>query len=474
MRESGGGVEPSRRGEGTSGRGRVAVLGAGITGLTAAWTLQRAGHDVVVFDASRRSGGAIGTFREGEWLHETGPNALMENSPEVSALIEEIGLAKQRVYAAPEAKKRYVICNQEIRPMPASPWEFATTDLFSWEAKWRLLGEPWRKRAPADLEESVAEFVIRRLGPEFLDYAVNPFVGGVYAGDPTRLSVKHGFPKLWQLEQEHGSLVRGAIARKDMSGGPAGRMFSFRGGLQELPRTMEHLLAGAVRRGTRVRGVRWLRGEWEVEFETAGVVLKRTFAAVISALPPDALAGIAFGGFTRANELTELARIEHAPVASVFTGWRRDAVAHPLDGFGVLVPEVERGRVLGTLFSSTIFPRRAPDGHVALTTFVGGTRQPELAALSEPALVELVTEALQELVGARGQPEFVHVKQWPRAIPQYTLGYERYLEICAEAEKAAPGLFIGGNGRDGISLSNCIQSGRRLAAATQERLRSGA
>ncbi len=448
---------------GGNARTTVAVIGAGITGLTAAWTLRREGLDVVVFEAAPRGGGAIGSFRVGEWLHETGPNALMENSAEVPALIEEIGLAKQRVYASPAAKKRYVVRDDVMHAMPGSPVAFALTDLFSWKAKLKLLGEPWRRRASADEEESVAQFVNRRLGREFLDYAVNPFVGGVYAGDPARLSVKHGFPKLWKLEQEHGSLIRGAIARRNASGGPAGRMFSFAGGLQELPRTMEHLLAGAVRRGTRVRAVRRTGAAWEVEFKTAGVVLKEKFAAVICALPPDGLAKIAFEGFAHAAELKEWSRIEHAPVASVFTGWRREAVAHPLDGFGVLVPEVERGNVLGTLFSSTIFPRRAPDGHVALTTFVGGVRQPELAGLSEEELCDLVADELRLLVGARGRPEYVHVARWPRAIPQYTLGYGRYLEICAKAEKAAPGLLIGGNGRDGISLSNCIASGRRLA-----------
>ncbi len=452
---------------GRESRPAIAVIGGGITGLTAAWTLRQAGQAVVVFEAAGRVGGAIGSHRVGDWLHETGPNAMMENAPEVSALIEEVGLGKQRVYASPAAKKRYVVRDDVMMAMPASPVGFAATGLFSWKAKLGLLGEPFRAKAAPEAEESVAEFVRRRLGDEFLDYAVNPFVGGVYAGDPTRLSVKHGFPKLWKLEQEHGSLIRGAIARKNTSGGPTGRMFSFRGGLQELPRTMEHLLGGAVRRGVRVRAVRRLREEWEVEFEIAGVVLKETFAAVVCALPPEGLAAIAFEGVAAARELKELARIEHAPVASVFTGWRREAVEHPLDGFGVLVPEVERGQVLGALFSSTIFPRRAPDGHVALTTFVGGVRQPELAGLSEQALEELVRTELRKRVGARGAPEFVHVKRWRRAIPQYTLGYGRYLEICAEAEKAAPGLFIGGNGRDGISLSNCIASGRRLAMAAE-------
>jgi oxygen-dependent protoporphyrinogen oxidase len=157
--------------------------------------------------------------------------------------------------------------------------------------------------------------------------------------------------------------------------------------------------------------------------------------------------------------------IEQPPVASIFTGYRREDVAHPLDGFGLLAPSVERRRILGTLFSSTLFPGRAPAGHVAMTTFVGGARGPELAGLGDRELLDLVQAELEDLLGVRGAPAFVNIKRWPRAIPQYNLGFERFTVACAAVEAAAPGLFIGGNCRDGISLSYCMASGRRLAGA---------
>ncbi len=449
----------------------VAVLGGGITGLTAAWTLRQAGVNVAVFEAGPRVGGAINTFTSDGWMHELGPNSMLESSADVRTLIAELGLDRQVLYAAPEASKRYIVREGGPVAMPASPFSFLGTPLFSWQAKANLLGEPFRRRAPAAAEESVAEFVTRRLGSEFLDYAVNPFVGGVYAGDPRKLSVKFGFPKLWALEQEHGSLIRGAIKRRNPSGGPKGRMFSFAGGLQVLPSTMEHLLAGAVRRQHAVRGVRRSGTGWEVEYETSGRVTRETFAAVVCALPPDALAAIPFDCGTAGAALRELGRIEFAPVASVFTGYKRAAVAHPLDGFGVLVPEVERGRILGTLFSSSLFSGRAPDGHVGLTSFVGGMRQPELLERDDAELESLVQEDLERLLGVSDEPVFVHIRRWSRAIPQYTLGYGRNLDLCAAAEREAPGLFIGGNGRDGISLANCIGSGRRLAAAVLQAAR---
>jgi oxygen-dependent protoporphyrinogen oxidase len=449
---------------------RIAVLGAGLTGLTAAWHLQRAGLDPVVFDRAARAGGAIGAVRREGWLHELGPNSLLEGSAEVATFIDALGLGPRRLYAGPEAKQRYIVRDGRLVAMPASPWAFATTTLFSWRAKLALLGEPWRRRSPADAEESVAEFVVRRLGREFLDYAINPFVGGVYAGDPVRLSVRHAFPKLHALEQEHGSLIRGALARRNTSGGPKGRIFSFPDGLEELPLTLARALGGALRLNHRVLSVGRTADGWRIEGEAAGVRSAETFAAVVCALPAGALAGLTFENVPGGERLALLREIEHPPVASVFTGYRRDQVAHALDGFGVLVPQVEHRRMLGTLFSSTLFPGRAPAGHVGLTTFVGGMRDPQLTQLDDPALLRVVQGELEHFFGAKGPPVYTHVQRWPRAIPQYTLGYQRFKDAVDAVQAAAPGLLIGGNARDGISLANCIESGRRLADAVAQQV----
>jgi oxygen-dependent protoporphyrinogen oxidase len=440
---------------------RIAVLGGGITGLAAAWQLQRAGFAPVVFERAERAGGAIGTLRTDGWLHELGPNSLLEGAPEVPAFITDIGLGDRRLYASPAAQRRYIVRGGRLRAMPASPAAFITTNLFSWGAKLGLLGEPWRPRAPADSEESVADFVVRRLGREFLDYAVNPFVGGVYAGDPARLSVRHAFPKLHALEQEHGSLIRGALKRRNTSGGPAGRMFSFPEGLGEIPAALARALGPALRLGHAVRAARRQAAGWEVEFTARGQHATETFSAVVCALPADALASLDFAGL--APSLQQLREIEHPPVCSIFTGYRREAVRHPLDGFGLLVPAVEHRPWLGTLFSSTLFPGRAPDGCVGLTSFVGGMRDPALTSRDDAALVDLVHAELGQILGVHAAPVFTHVQRWPRAIPQYALGYQRFQDAIIAAEAAAPGLFIGGNCRDGISLANCIASAGRLA-----------
>jgi oxygen-dependent protoporphyrinogen oxidase len=451
-------------------RFRVAVLGGGLTGLTAAWHLQRAGFSPVVFEKSTRVGGAVGATRSNGWLHEHGPNSMLEGSPGISAFIEDIGLGPRRIFAAPEARQRYIVRGGKLVAMPGSPWGFATTPLFSWRAKLAVLGEPWRPRGTEDPQESVADFVVRRLGREFLDYAINPFVGGVYAGDPTKLSVRHAFPKLHALEQKHGSLIRGALKRRNASGGPKGRMFSFPNGLSEVPEAIARTLGDAVCVQTEVQAVRRTEGGWELECKNAEGGYMEPFAAVVCALPADALSSLTIHGVRNVGELTQLRQIDHPPVASVFTGYRREDVRHPLDGFGALVPQVERRSILGTLFSSTLFPDRAPEGHVALTTFVGGMRQPDLVALDDDALLRLVQKELSGLVDVSSPAVFTRVQRWPRAIPQYAIGYERFKNIMADNEAAAPGLFIGGNARDGISLANCIESGRRLAENTQRYL----
>ena len=442
---------------------RVAVVGGGVTGLTAATELLRAGVGVTVFERAGRPGGVVSAVREDGWLRELGPNSLLEGAAEVAEFIDRLGLGPRRLYAAPEAKRRYIVRGGRPVALPGSPLGFVTTPLFSLPAKLRLLGEPWRPRGRPDIEETVADFVTRRLGPEFLDYAINPFVAGVYAGDPRRLSVAQAFPRLFTLEQEHGSLIRGALARRNASGGPKGRIFSFPEGLGEIATAAAARLGGALRLNHHVREVARADAGWRLRIEAAGREETVEFDAVVCALPADALAALPISGVPGADGLAVLREIAHPPVVSVFTGYRREQVAHALDGFGVLMPEVERGKILGTLFSSTLFPGRAPEGHVALTTFVGGMRAPELAARDDDSLRDLVAEELGRLLGVRGEPVVFHAQRWPRAIPQYAPGYARFKEAMSAVERGAPGIFIGGNCRDGISLANCIAAGRRLA-----------
>lgn len=445
---------------------RVAIIGGGITGLTAAYLLGKEGVSVSLYDDRDRPGGVIRTTASGGFLAEHGPNSILLTSPSIMELIRDAGLEGRVRAPGKVARNRFIVRGKKPLRLPLSPGEFLTTPLFSLRAKLRLLREPFIRRAPADAEESLGEFVRRRIGREFLEYAVNPFVAGVYAGDPERLSVRHSFPKLHELEQRYGSLIRGQLlgARERKQRAEKGKneagIISFDGGLQVLTDALASALGPALKTGTVVRSLRRTDGRWEVVPETGEAI--SDFDAVLYAGSAHALASMSVGN-GRVADFSSLAAIRYPPVSSLVLGFRREHVDHPLDGFGVLVPEAEPFAILGALFSSSLFPGRAPEGHVAITCFLGGTRRPETASGQTGELVETALRDLRMLLGVRGEPTFVHRAFYGRAIPQYDVGYGRHLEAMARAERDLPGLFIAGNFRDGVSLGNSIVSGREAA-----------
>ncbi len=444
----------------------IAILGAGITGLTAAHRLAVQGHKVRVFEQSGRTGGAIGTEQCEGWLIERGPNSLLEGDPALASLIRELDLADERISANPSAKKRFIVRAGRALAVPLSPPALLSTKLFSFGAKLRLFREIFTRRRERTADVSLAAFVRSHFGQEFVDYALNPFVSGVYAGDPAKLSTRHTFPVLWQLEQTHGSILRGqmqkARARK-ARGEPTPGIISFRRGLQTLPDTLAaRLPAGSLSLNASVERL-VPQARWRVLWHDGSAKHTEEFDTVLSALPASGLAALRVGPADD-RPLAGLERIEHPPVTSLFLGYRREQITHPLDGFGVLVPACEQRSVLGILFSSTLFAGRAPAGHVALTVMIGGTRQPDLAKLPPAALLKHIQPDLAALLGVSGQPTFLRHTFWPRAIPQYNLGYAQNLEAMAACERTYPGLLIGGQARDGIAVPACIAAGEKLAA----------
>ncbi|HXP62383.1 MAG TPA: protoporphyrinogen oxidase [Dongiaceae bacterium] len=455
----------------------VAIIGGGITGLTAGFCLQRKGLPVTVYEASQRVGGVIESVREGGYLAEFGPNTILETSPRIGELVRDAGLAGRRLDPDPKAEARYVVRYGRPVAMPGSPVGFFTSALFTAKAKLALLREPFVPPRRDGREESVAEFVIRRLGREFLDQAIDALVAGVYAGDPYKLSVSEAFPKLGQLEARYGSLIKGQILgagerkrRGEVSKDRAPK-FSFDEGLQVLPDTLRERLGEAVRLGANVIGLteRPAPGGWTVCARQDGREVRAEHSAVIYAgtayrlaeLELQAQAPLSFAPF---------AEIRYPPVASVVLGFRREDVAHPCQGFGMLIPKIEGFKILGAIFSSSLFPNRAPAGHLTLTSYVGGERYPELASLPPAELVALTCQDLRALLGVKGNPTYEHVVLYPRAIPQYNLGYGRYRELMTEIERRAPGLFLAGHYRDGISLSDSIVSGCNVADRVEKHL----
>ncbi len=445
----------------------VAIIGAGITGLTAGFYLQQRGIPVVIYEASHRTGGVIHTADHGGFLTELGPNSIMTNSVAVPRLVRDLDLESRRLVPSPCANTRYIVRNRRLVRVPQSLPQAITTPLLSLAAKFRLLAEPFVSKT-SRVDESLAAFVRRRLGNEFLDYLIDPFVAGVFAGDPEQLSLGHAFPRMAALEQGYGSLVKGAVfgakERKERNAPLASepRMFSFDKGLQVLTDKLTSRLAGSIRLNCPIRGV-----EPGVEHSKEGWRVysgegRESYRSVLFCSPAHTFP-ILEATSELAHELKSFEQVYYPPIARLAFGFRRSQVAHPLDGFGALVPRKEHMNLLGVLFSSSMFENRAPHDHVMLTAFAGGARHPHLLNQSSDAIALNVLDDLRDLLHITGAPVFTNVVKRRRSIPQYNVGYGSVKELIRKIEARFPGLYLAGSFSHGISVSDCIAGGAAAA-----------
>jgi len=446
---------------------KVCIIGCGISGLVAAFLLKNKGFSVELFDKNETVGGNIQTRKIDGFLIEQGPNSLIK-SPRLVDLIKALKLENEILTASPTNKKRYVLQNGKLRALPMSVAKMAMDGFFSTQAKLRLLKEPFIKSKSPN-GESVAEFFERRLGREIVDKAADPFIAGIFAGEPENLSVKAAFPRLYELERDYGSLLIGALRSKsEKTDKHFPRSFSFKNGIQALTDKLAEALGESVKTNTPILRIEKTADE---KFAVKTDSEEKVFDAVIIAAPAEA-AAILLENLD--SDLTKkLVNIYYPPIAMVFFGMKKEKIRFNLDGFGFLVPSAEKRKILGTLWNSAVFENRAPAGYDLLTTFVGGSRDAEMFEKSDEELAEIVYEELKSILGLREMPEFSHIKRWRKAIPQYNLGYEKVENGIEEFTAKNKGIFFCSNFYRGISVGDCVKNAYRIADDIERFLRKG-
>lgn len=467
---------------------KIAVIGAGISGLATAFQLKKRlqesgiSHRIRIFEKEATIGGKIGSvFRDG-FRCEAGPNGFLDSKPSTLELCEELGLSDKLIRSNDAARRRFIYSQGELHELPASPPQFFFSNLLSLKGRLRIIGELWAPGPREGTDPTIAEFARRRLGEEAHAKLLDPMVAGVFAGDTERLSLESCFPRIAELERDYGSLIKAmmklaksskkktqsskfkAQSSKDKGGpaGPGGRLTSFREGLSVLPHAIAEKFKEQITCNADLKKVEKTSQGFRLLFPGAE---NFDCDCVVVATPAcDAALPLAFidEGLT-----TVLNHFEFAPATVVGLGFNETAIEHDINGFGFLIPKKEHRRILGTLWTSSIFPHRAPDGSILLRTIVGGARSPELAHLSEQETIAMVRGELKDIMGISAEPTFVQVFKWEKAICQYTVGHKARLQEINERRVRIPGLFLTGNSYKGIAMNNCTLNAFRTAEEVQ-------
>jgi len=424
---------------------KTAIVGAGLAGLAAAVELEARGEDFVLLEGADRVGGVVGTLSMDGYLLETGPRTVPSSAPTLRRLVDAAGLSEALLSASPAASRRYIWSGDRLHVAPMSPGALLGSSLLSWSGRLRVLRDLFLPSGGTS-EETVAEFVTRRFGAEANRRLADPLCAGVFGASPEKLGVD-AFARLSVIEAEHGSILRG-LARmakeRKRAGHPPHTLVSFEGGLQQLTDRLGTRFAPQTQLNSEVRSL--------ADIDAEQVIIATSSSAAAALLEDSCPEAAAL-----------LSSIRRAPMAVVALGFSQDAVEHRLDGFGLLCcsdsPLPAADPVLGVLFSSSIFPGRAPNGRVLLEVMIGGARCPEALASSDDELTERARAACEIALGARGTPEFSHVTRWAPVLPQYERSHavrvDRLRSILSEQGR----VVLAGNYLEGVGVESAALSG---------------
>lgn len=448
----------------------VIIIGGGISGLAALHFLRRdKPHlQVKLFEAEARLGGTIGTDRIDGYSFDSGPNGFLDREPLTLQLCSELGLTEEIERANESVNNRFILKGGRLRSVPMSLPKFLAADIISWPGKLRIAMEPFAKARPDGVDESIYDFACRRIGREAADYLVQPMVSGVYGGVAQKMSLQSCFPIMREMEDEYGSLfkamiakARAAKAKGNKSGGPSGPggwLTSFRGGLDRIAVRFHELYAPFIEKGKIAKSITRADSGFSVLFSDGSRESARMVVVATPSYETAKMTAILSQELSRA-----LAGIPYAPIAVVCTGFRSEQVKATVDGFGFLVPQKENRKILGSIWTSSIFAERAPEGMIQFRTMVGGDGYHESVDLSEVELLAAVKTDLGEIMRITGEPKIVKMYRWKYGIPQYRVGHRKLLDTIERELKAIGGIHVAGNAYYGIGLNDCVKQSHRVA-----------
>ncbi|MDR2886986.1 MAG: protoporphyrinogen oxidase [Bacteroidales bacterium] len=444
---------------------QIVIIGAGLTGLSLAWYLKKYGHTALVIEKTHTPGGVMQTVSEGGFVYETGPNTGVIGTPDLVDLLGGLSGSCTPERASRRGVKRYIMYKERWHALPCGPVSGLFTPLFSMRDKFRILGEPFRKPG-TDPYESVADMTVRRMGRTILNYAVNPFISGIYAGDPAKLTTQYALPKLYALEQNYGSFIKGAIRKArlpktDEEKQVTREIFSAEGGFGNLTSALvektgaENIVCSAQNVCVEPAGKRYT-----VSYTVNGQKTSVDAHTVVSTTGSHEIAGLF--PFIPKAEITPATSVEYAKLVQVAVGYNK-WTGFKLDAFGGLVPAREQRSMLGILFPSAIFKGRAPEGGALLSVFMGGVQKPEVLEYTDNEIEKLVYYEIESSLYPGQAPDLVRITRHSHAIPQYGPNTGRRLDAIAIIEQRYPGIYLAGNGRDGIAMADRVKQARTLA-----------
>jgi len=451
------------------------VVGAGISGLVCAYALRKGGIDAQVVESSATPGGVIRGERRDGYLLEFGPQSFNATSALLN-LCRELHI-DDKLLPAPANAPRYVLVKGTLQPVPLNPSAFIASSLFGSVTKLRVLRDLLGRSSPPKSDESVAAFTRRKFSRELLDNLVGPFVSGIYAGDPEKLSVRSAFPQLYEAEKSAGSIIRGLLFSAKKRGASAEKptLQTFREGNQTLIQALAAHLGSNLRCGVTAQRIRLTTASrnpptFEVTLLANGREEVLTTSRLIVATPAQQATALLRDVDPQFE--SALSPIAYAPVVVVSLGYPKSAIQHSLDGFGFLVPRSSGLRILGSVWNSSLFPNRAPDGHVLLTSFVGGASDPSAVSLPESEIVSTVHRELASVLGISQPPSFSHVHAWQRAIPQYNVGHMKHMNQLTQIQNKHQSIRLIGNYLRGPALGACVEQALTIAQETIKRERA--